>query len=358
MFSALKVKVKKLSKYCWVKRIYNFLNSVEDFMSWVRNPLRREIIGEIKQSIPFEIHDKELNRIFLDLIVSRYKYKASIKDYFVFGFWKKSAYGKQKVVTEGQAIDLWQAFNPPQFDHLFRDKYTTYQIFRQFYGRQIIRPNSTADKSEIDEFLTRNGKFFLKPNDSCAGKGARIIDLQVYENGINEFLREINGNELILEELIEQDERISQLHPYSINTIRVNTVVSKSGVKIMTAILRLGNNRSITDNFDQGGIAAPIDHSRGIICGLPRDRLNRIFMYHPESGKKLIGFQIPCWQKVVELVYQLAEVLPYVRFVGWDIALTNNGIPIMVEGNVHPGFQVQSVVQGDLKAAYLNKISS
>ena len=49
-------------------------------------------------------------------------------------------------------------------------------------------------------------------------------------------------------------------------------------------------------------------------------------------GMELIGWQVPCWQEAVDLVKQLAMVVPSNRYAGWDIALTDKGW-CMVEGN-------------------------
>lgn len=330
-----------------------FLKGHFDFL---KPTSRRRIVSEIRKYIPRKLGKWEVLITFFDLVISRIRYKATLEDYLIFEFWKKSNYSRKKVITEGQGLAIWESFNPPEFDHLFRKKYETYQIFKPFYGREIVRFNGTESHPEVRDFLTRSQRFFLKPNDSCAGIGTRIVNKNEYENDIDGFLRDLQGVDWIFEELIEQEESISQIHPYSINTIRVNTVVTRAGVKLMSAAFKVGNNRSITDNFHQGGIAAPVDLSSGIINGMPGDRWNRSFIHHPLSGVQLIGFQIPCWQQIVDLAHQLAAVVPQVRFVGWDIALTSKSIPIVVEGNVHPGFQVQSVVLENMKAAYLSAL--
>jgi hypothetical protein len=330
------------------------LRSIKSEFSLFKPANIRRNLNEIKNYIPRELSKWELLITFIDLAILRYRYKATVEDYLIFEFWKKSDYSRKKVITEGQGIDIWQAFNPPEFDHVFREKYETYQIFKPYFGREIVKYSGEGPNYVVRDFLTRNQKFFIKPNDGCAGIGTRIVDLSVYKSDLEGFLHELQGREWIFEELIQQEGRISQIHPYSINTIRLNTVVIKSGVKIMSAALKVGNNRAIADNFHKGGIAAPVDLERGIINGLPVDRWNHVFVHHPLTGVKLIGFQIPNWQQIINLVNQLAEVVPQVRFVGWDIALLSQGIPIMVEGNVHPGFQVQSVVLENMKAAYLS----
>lgn len=331
-----------------------FIKTLRGQLNFLKPANTREIVHEIRRYIPRELSKGELLIRFIDLVYSRFRYKATLEDYLIFEFWKKSAYGREKVITEGQGLAIWQAFNPPEFDHLFSEKNETYQIFKQFYGREIVSYNGIEATPEVYNFFSRNIRFFIKPHNGCAGIGAKIIDQKQYENGKESILQELQGAAWVFEELIEQEGSIAQIYPYSINTIRINTVVTRGAVKILSAAFRMGNNGGITDNFHQGGIAAPVDISSGIIYGLATDRWNRTYTHHPFSGVKLIGLSLPQWNKVLELAHELVAVVPQVRFVGWDIALTSKGIPVMVEGNVHPGFQVQSVVLENMKEMYLS----
>ncbi len=47
-------------------------------------------------------------------------------------------------------------------------------------------------------------------------------------------------------------------------------------------------------------------------------------MKHPVTGEVIVGFQIPFWNQIIELVKELAYVVPQVRYVGWNIAITEN----------------------------------
>ena len=48
--------------------------------------------------------------------------------------------------------------------------------------------------------------------------------------------------------------------------------------------------------------------------------------------------------------------IPQVRYIGWDIAFTNNG-PVMVEGNEYPGYGlVQHFKLKDSKTGHLKEI--
>jgi hypothetical protein len=54
---------------------------------------------------------------------------------------------------------------------------------------------------------------------------------------------------------------------------------------------------------------------------------------HPDTGKRLCGFQLPCWEESLDLV-QRAHRLAFPKFatLGWDVAITPEG-PVLLETN-------------------------
>jgi hypothetical protein len=59
------------------------------------------------------------------------------------------------------------------------------------------------------------------------------------------------------------------------------------------------------------------------------------------TSKQILGFVVPCWGDVVELATTAAARLPRVRYVGWDVAITDERGPVLVEGNDMADFDVQ-----------------
>ena len=64
----------------------------------------------------------------------------------------------------------------------------------------------------------------------------------------------------------------------------------------------LGVKGRIADNFHHQGICAYIDPITGIVCTLGVDKNNDHHILHPDSKKKIVGFQIPIWEEVVDTV--------------------------------------------------------
>lgn len=93
----------------------------------------------------------------------------------------------------------------------------------------------------------------------------------------------------------------------------------------MAAVLRIGRKGKTADNFRQHGIAATIDVGKGIVNAPGIDREFKRYIVHPDSGEQIIGFKVPSWDKIVDLVTKAAKVIPEVRYVGWDVAVDIDG---------------------------------
>jgi hypothetical protein len=92
--------------------------------------------------------------------------------------------------------------------------------------------------------------------------------------------------------------------------------------------------RGVTDNFATGGIAAAIEISDGSVLGPGRSKnpFDQPYFFHPVSGRKIDGFQVPFFKDVLKLTLDASKLLKGVRSIGWDIAITQHG-PILIEGN-------------------------
>ena len=114
-------------------------------------------------------------------------------------------------------------------------------------------------------------------------------------------------------------------------------MIDKNGdVHILKAKYRVGVGDAITDT-SEGCIAYPISIEHGCIEGPGINEVlnSKIYFYHPGCEKLVVGLRIPMWKRVLEIVTSAAKMIPQIRYIGWDIAITNNGVEI-IEGNHNP----------------------
>jgi hypothetical protein len=77
---------------------------------------------------------------------------------------------------------------------------------------------------------------------------------------------------------------------------------------------------------------------------------------HPDTGMRLCGFRVPCWQESLDLV-QRAHRLAFPKFatLGWDVAITPDG-PVLLEANSGWDDHHLQAVFGPLGKTVLNEM--
>ncbi len=107
----------------------------------------------------------------------------------------------------------------------------------------------------------------------------------------------------------------------------------------MYTLVRMGNGTKAVDNISSGGMYAPVDENGVIFKPAFCDKTGELYEIHPFTKTKLVGFQIPFYAQAVEMVFEAAQRVPQVGYVGWDVAMAEDG-PLLIEGNTMPGYDM------------------
>lgn len=291
--------------------------------------------------------------ILCDMIKSSFKYKASFGDYFLYEFYKKNDEQRNSYITTGRLYEFYTKMNDKKKREIFRNK----AKFNATFGRFIRREFLFLHDCTVDKFCNwvRDKDWIIaKPNEGVAGRGIEKIDVKNYKN-LNELYSYLKDNELdLIEDCIEQHADMNKMNPSSVNTIRIITVRIQESTDIIGAVLRIGVDSPI-DNFSTGGIAAPVDIKNGIVCDhaiSKKDSL--VYEYHPRTRCAIKGFQIPYWNQTLEMIKEASKVIPEVKTVGWDVAITKTG-PELVEGNDNWNKNVFQLSHGEGKQHLLDR---
>ena len=93
------------------------------------------------------------------------------------------------------------------------------------------------------------------------------------------------------------------------------------------------------DNVDCGGMAAPVVLETGVISDVGANKAGEAFEFHPMTNTRIPGTKIPYWDEVKAMCLSAMHVVPQVRFVAWDVAITPDG-PVFIEGNSFPSHAI------------------
>jgi len=280
------------------------------------------------------------SRLFLlrDMQRCAVNYGAGYMDYDLFEMYDLTPQQRDTYLTRGRNNALIKKYNDPAYGELFDSKALFNERFEQFLLRDWVRFDD--DKEKVLEFLRKHETFVSKPVGGMCGKGIEklnVSDLGGLEAAY-EYLKGIDG-ELELEELIIQHPAVSAVYPESINTVRTVSINKDGNVHIICTYFRIGNNGKHVDNFNSGGMVAPVDEKTGIVKDRAIDKTKKLYAQHPYTGTEIQGFQFPDWEKAMDMVRAAAQVITQVGYVGWDVAFSEKG-PCLVEGNNFPGHDI------------------
>lgn len=201
---------------------------------------------------------------------------------------------------------------------------------------------------------------FCKPIDGIQGKGAFSFKSISGKPYVNDKLVEwvdvpafFSGNYMV-QQVIEQHDTLSKLHPSSVNTIRIITVhCPKEGYKAMAMSLRVGTASRKVDNWASGGVVVKVDPLTGRLSGPGYFKPGKggLVRQHPDTCIDLDGYQLPYIEKAIEMCLAAHTCVP-LHSVGWDIAILEDG-PILIEGNDNWDGAIPMTLDPDFAERYI-----
>lgn len=271
--------------------------------------------------------------IFFDIIVCGFKYQAGYMDYNLFEMYKMNSKERKTVITRGINNSFIKKYNDQSQIYKFEDKVEFNKIFDKYLNREWIYLKE-ASLEDFKKYIKDKKEIIVKPVDSSCGTGIEILDPSIRDpKELYDTL--INNKQFLVEDVVKQNKEISNIYPHSVNTLRVVTI----NKKVVAAYLRIGNKGNVVDNFNHGGMATKVNIENGIIEYPAIDKNSEVYTIHPETKHKIVGVQVPMWDKVVELCETIAHVIPEVGYVGWDICVGEDKL-YLIEGNDFPGHDI------------------
>lgn len=288
------------------------------------------------------IHKKTgRSRIWLlrDMVRCASRYGAGYMDYDLYEMYDLTHEQRDTYLTRGRNNALILKYNDKEKFHIFDNKDEFYANFDDCLRRQWLLVKQWKEP-EIRAFLEKNPIFIAKPIDGSCGRGVERVDQSKFSDteAVLKYLKEL-GDNYIIEELIRQHPAVSSVYPEAINTVRVVSIYKDGVSHIICAYFRIGNDGKHVDNFNSGGMVAPVDEATGVVRAPAIDKTKKLYAVHPYTGKAIEGFQFPDWEEALELVRKAAARIEGMAYIGWDVAFTDKG-PVIVEGNNFPGHDI------------------
>ena len=214
---------------------------------------------------------------------------------------------------------------------------------RTYPGTHTIRT-----PSELREFVRgrigKGGSIFGKENWSVRGLGIFLIreadGERVHLEGegwftYEDFMEKLVGPLAYLLQAVERNHPFFEPYATHLATVRVCVLVTRDGPKIPFTVLKIPGRGNVTDHFWRAGnLACEIEPATGVIL---RARTPCRFgtmdhTDHPETGVRIVGERVPCWDDVLALARTCSRIFAAIRYQAMDIAVTPQG-PLLIENN-------------------------
>lgn len=233
-------------------------------------------------------------------------------------------------------------------------KMPSYNVHQNFFSADRIE--KISDLVALKDFFIRMmdehqlDTLFLKELAESGGAGCYLLKKDELEDTLKKIGATLLKGSFIHQETVKQHEVINTINPSSLNTIRFETYIDKSGkVHILSSYMRFGVGKNIVDNASSGGFFVAINQENGRLTGtgyqkIKADGGGKIFLVHPDTEVPLDGIEIPFFKEACNLVHKAVEYVPE-RYVGWDVAISSTQ-PVLIEGNGAPHIILADIAYG------------
>ena len=177
----------------------------------------------------------------------------------------------------------------------------------------------------------------IKQAWGSSGGHSVVFQEHCTEEALQKAVRGIS-EDIIIQKPVEQHEVLAGINATSVNTVRVLSLLTRDGVKILSCFLRCGRAGAHVDNTSSGGFACGIDpDGRLRKYAYTRNDYTNAVTEHPDSHVVFEGLYIPSWDKMIDMVRRAHPQSPHFRMVSWDIAVNREGDPVLIEANLNGG---------------------
>jgi hypothetical protein len=223
------------------------------------------------------------------------------------------------------------------------------ELFNNYHDNRILfKPIDSAGGSGIF-VVKKNSRESLCDLDGTVWDANKLFE-HCRKGGRDSYGKMSRG--FMLQEFLEPHENLMGLMPGpGLGTLRIISVLTTSmSVEFFAACLRLPKKGNITDNLVHGrtgNLVALVDVISGrVLQGWTIDYSTRKTIKldkHPDTGAAFIDFNIPNWSGILDILRDAARTFNDLKTIGWDVAVTQNGVYI-IEANWHYSHDILQLV--------------
>lgn len=329
----LKEKASELRRFLRASPIFSKLYyglNIDNLEVVLGHTFKRQALEACEKFLsPDEYANKALvKRLIKDMVSCYFQIKARPDEYFLMGLRNLSPKDRAEFLTDKfEFMTLGKIIPRKQHDLEIENKMHFYKMAKKYFKREAVEVSSSSDYKNFEKMVLNVHNVILKPNAAALGAGIEARIIKTSEEAKTAFEMMIDaGGVWIVEERVQQCAEMAAWNESSCNTVRFLSFLNKNGFFAITPFFRTGRKGNVVDNAGAGGVFANVDVETGIISTDGVDELGRTHKVHPDSKMQFMGWQIPKYTELVETVKEMHyEIMPSHPYIGWDMALTDEG---------------------------------
>lgn len=309
--------------------------------------------------------------------------RVGVSEYFDYGLFNDQGndeISKHAFVGWNGETNINDHFNKSEWAVLSLDKIIFYTFLE---GAGIPYPKVEAILSTNNRFLKgvptfsttesfaeylrseANYPLFAKPSHGNFGRGSFLLskydqatDSIIFSDGSSEEVL-VFSNSLetklsggyIFQQVFNPPSFLEDLCGPRSSTVRIVVVISKDGPKLLSAVWKIPTGNNVIDNFQHGrtgNLVSSVDVNTGEVkrvIGQGEDREFIEVTQHPDTAQPLIPLTLPDWPEIEDLCFKAAQIMPGIRLLHFDIALSEAG-PLLLEINYRGNMDLHQHASG------------
>ena len=271
-------------------------------------------------------------KVYFDFFLNAATRGIGYVDYLKGNYINLSNEEKKDFLTKRNYVRLVKYLNKRGYQMIFHDKVVFNRIFKDYIGRDFIDIREVGYKG-FKKFVTGKENVFAKKHNSFGGDGVKKVNLAGEDLKVL-FNQLYNNKQYLIEDTLIQNEYLDWINPKAVNNVRLVTLLKDGEAYVVFKTLRI--NAGGEEVISCHDIYMTLDDEGNVLGNVVDDECN-IYKKHPVTGFKFKGAKIPHMDKALELVKSAAKLVPEMRWIGWDVAITEDGAAI-IEGNNYPSF--------------------
>ena len=333
-----------------------------------------KLLTKIKKYRALRASKKRITRNFKDLEVRRKltkEQKKEVNDFYMgmigrkvplfcheYFYSRTGVFTKEYVPANFYHCEIVPRANIAQFgrilgdknmcDFLFPGENIVHSVLKNMNGYYYYEGDPVSEEDAI-RLCQNMERVIIKPARKNKGRGVQLFNVKdgitdLEGKTVSQLFKEYK-QDFLIQDWVRQHPRMAALNPTSVNTIRVLSYRSGMEVLIIYSVVRIGRNGSVVDNQCAGGISTTIDKGgrlgKEAFGGFSNDNIEMT-----DTGIVLDGYELPSYDKAIEMVKRLHLKLPFFNLIGWDVAIQEDGEPVLIEFNVNPGLSQSAFKSG------------